>query len=131
MKFLRTAKVGPHPHPSLVEVAGFGDTGPIVAAARAIAGEAIDRAVIATGGFRFARLRDYRHPQFLPGGAKYLDLPGMLALGAPHPLWLAGEGSEPDLISAAYQATGRLKQLTCFSGAASQNETAAIEWLLK
>ena len=29
---------------------------------------------------------------FLPGGAKYGDLPGMLALGAPGELWLAGEG---------------------------------------
>ena len=131
VKFLRTAKVGSHPHPSSVEVAGFGGTGPIVAAARAVAGDAIDRAVVDTGGFRFGSLLDYRHPQFLPGGAKYLDLPGMLALGAPHPLWLAGEGSEPNLISAAYQATGQLKQLTCFNGEAAENETAAIEWLLK
>ena len=131
VKFLRTAKVGSHPHPSSVEVAGFGAAGPIVAAARAIAGDAIDRAVVDTGGFRFGSLLDYRHPQFLPGGAKYLDLLGMLALGAPLPLWLAGEGSEPDLISAAYQATGQLKQLASFSGEASEKKTAAIEWLLK
>ena len=131
VKFLRTAKVGAHPHPSSVEVAGFGSTGPIVAAARAIAGDAIDRAAIETGGFRFARLLDYRDPQFLPGGAKYLDLPGMLALGAPHPLWLAGEGSDPALISAAYRGTGHLSQLTCFSGDTCDNEDAAIDWLLK
>ena len=97
VKFLRGAKVGSHPSPTSVGVAGFGGTGPIVAAARAVAGDAIDRAAVDTGGFRFAKLLDYRDPQFLPGGAKYLDLPGMLALGAPHPLWLAGEGSEPAL----------------------------------
>jgi dienelactone hydrolase len=131
VKFLRTAKVGSHPHSSSVEVAGFGSTGPIVAAARAISGDAIDRAVVDTGGFRFANLLDYRHPQFLPGGAKYLDLPGMLALGAPHPLWLAGEGSDPDLVSAAYRVSGQSKQLTLYSGESAENETAAIEWLLK
>jgi dienelactone hydrolase len=131
VQFLRSAKVGDHPRPSSVDVAGFGSAGPIVAAARAIAGGAIDRAVVDTGGFRFARLLDYRAPQFLPGGAKYLDLPGMLALGAPHPLWLAGEGSEPALVSAAYHQTGGMKPLTCFTGEAAQTQAAAIEWLVK
>ena len=130
VKFLRTAKVGSHTNPSSVAVAGFGGSGPIVAAARALAGEAIDRAAVDTGGFRFGKLLDYRDPQFLPGGAKYLDLPGMLALGAPHPLWLAGEGAKPALISDAYGAGAQTK-LTTFTGELSQKEAAAIEWLLK
>jgi dienelactone hydrolase len=131
VQFLRTASVGTHPHPSSIAVAGFGGTGPIVAAARALAGEAIDRAVIDTGGFRFGRLLDYRDPLFLPGGAKYLDLPGMLALGAPYPVWLAGEGREPALVSATYRAAGQMDKLTAYDGDASQKEAAAIEWLLK
>jgi hypothetical protein len=131
VKFLRTAKVAAHPHPTSVEVAGFGAAGPIVAAARALAGDAIDRAVVDTRGFRFGKLLDYRDPQFLPGGAKYLDLPGMLALGAPHPLWLAGEGSEPALVSAAYRATGQREKLTTYDGEPSQKETAAIRWLVR
>jgi hypothetical protein len=131
VKFLRTAQVAAHPHPTSVDVAGFGDTGPIVAAARAVAGAAIDRAVVDTGGFRFGKLLDYRDPRFLPGGAKYLDVPGMLALGAPHPLWLAGEGPEPELVAAAYRASGQRGKLTTYTGEASQSqkETAAIEWL--
>jgi hypothetical protein len=28
---------------------------------------------------------------FLPGGAKYLDVPGLLCLAAAQPLWVAGE----------------------------------------
>jgi hypothetical protein len=131
VKFLRTAQVAVHPHPTSVAVAGFGGAGPIVAAARAVAGDAIDRAVVDTGGFRFGRLLDYRDPQFLPGGAKYLDLPGMLALGAPHPLWLAGEGNDPALVAAVYRATGQIEKLTGYAGEASQKETAAIQWLLK
>ena len=60
-------------------------------AARAQAGAAIDRAAVDTAGFRFAQLTAIDDPDFLPGGAKYLDLPGMAALSAPLPLWLAGE----------------------------------------
>jgi dienelactone hydrolase len=131
VKYLRTAKVGSHPAPSTVEVAGFGSAGPIVAAARAVSGDAISHAVIDTNGFRFGKILDYRDPQFLPGGAKYLDLPGFLALGAPHALWLAGEGAQPALVADAYKAAGKPDQLTTFSGDVAQKEAAAADWLLK
>ena len=131
MKFLRSAKVGSHPSPSSVAVAGFGGTGPIVAAARAVAGDAIDRAAVDTGGFRFAKLLDYRDPRFLPGGAKYLDLPGMLALGAPASALAGGRRQ---------RAGARLRRLPCgrpdgaahlLRGESSREENAVIEWLLK
>ena len=77
-------------------------TGPIVAAARAVAGNGIDRAAMDTGGFRFGRQTDFRDPQFLPGGAQYLDLPGLRALAAPQPLRLAGEGARPELVADLY-----------------------------
>jgi hypothetical protein len=130
-KFLRTANVGSHPTPSTIAVAGFGSTGPIVAAARAVAGDAIDVALVDTGGLRFGELLDFRDPRFLPGGAKYLDVPGLLALSAPHRLWLAGEGSEPPLVADIYRAAGQMKQLTVFSGAATDTESAAAKWLLE
>ncbi|HZK79546.1 MAG TPA: hypothetical protein VFC46_00725 [Humisphaera sp.] len=129
--YLRNAKVESQPKTSTVDVVGLDNTGPIVAAARAIAGGAIDHAVVNTGGFRFAKLLDYRDPRFLPGGAKYLDIPGFLALGAPHPLWLAGEKDELPLVSNAYRAAEKAKELTIFTGEASKDEAAAVEWLLK
>ncbi|MES2790710.1 MAG: acetylxylan esterase [Planctomycetota bacterium] len=131
VSYLRTADVPGHPKPSSVEVAGFGSTGPIVAAARAIAGEAISQAVVDTNGFRFGKLLDFRDPQFLPGGAKYLDVPGFLALSAPLPLWLAGEGNGPAVVSDLYKKAGKDNQLTVFTGEAPQKEAAAIDWLLK
>src|ERR1043165_84448 len=131
VKFLRTAKVADHPAPTSVEVAGFGGVGPVVAAARAVAGDAIDRAAIDTNGFRFGKVLNYRDPQFLPGGAKYLDLPGMLALGGVRPLWLTGEGAEPSLVSGIYRAADKTGQLTTYAGDAAQKENAAVEWLLK
>jgi len=115
------------PQDASVSICGFGSTGPIAAAARAVAGDAIDRAAIDTGGFRFGKLLDFRDPQFLPGGAKYLDLPGFLALGAPKPLWLAGEGRNPELVSGLYRGGA----LSTYSGAPSGKEAAAAKWLLE
>ena len=74
-----------------VHLVGLGGAGHWVLAARAQAGAAIDRAAADTAGFRFAGLTAIDDPDFLPGGAKYLDLPGIAALSAPLPLWLAGE----------------------------------------
>ena len=131
VKYLKSAEAGAHPKPTMIEVAGFGGTGPIVAAARAVSGSAIDRAALDTNGFRFGKLLDYRDPQFLPGGAKYLDVPGLLTLSAPHALWLAGEGNSPALVGDAYRAANQPQQLTAFSGDPTQKETSAVEWLLK
>ncbi|MDZ4286498.1 MAG: acetylxylan esterase, partial [Prosthecobacter sp.] len=123
--FLRNAKVGSHPNPKAIAIAGWGATGPIVTAARALSGAAIDRAAVDTNGFRFGKLLDYRSPMFLPAAAKYLDLPGMIALNAPHPLWLAGEGANPELFGAKFA------ELTPFTGNEKDKQPQAIEWLLK
>jgi hypothetical protein len=125
--FLRNGKIDSHPSPSpkSVAVAGWGGAGPIVAAARFLAGKAIDRATVDTGGFRFSKLLDYRDPMFLPGGAKYFDLPGMIALSAPHPLWLTGEGAMPDVSGVKFS------ELTVYGGEATQMENSAIEWMQK
>jgi hypothetical protein len=115
-----------------VYMIGLAGAGHWVAAARAIAGSAIDRAAIDTAGFRFARIAKFDNPDFLPGGAKYNDLPGMIALSAPNPLWLAGEGETlPEVISAAYRAAGRPITATAYSGNSAERESAAVTWLLE
>jgi dienelactone hydrolase len=131
VKYLHTAQVESHPKVSTVAVAGFGGTGPIVAAARAVSGTAIDRAVVDNANFRFGKLLDYRDPQFLPGGAKYLDLSGLLALNAPQPLWLAGEEAAPAIVADAYKSAGKAMNVTAFGGDAFQKSAAATAWLLE
>ena len=123
--FLRNTKVGSHPSPKAVSIAGWGATGPMVAAARALAGSAVDRAAVDTNGFRFGKVLDYRDPMFLPAGAKYLDLPGMIALNAPHALWIAGEGRNPEVFGAKFG------ELTPVAGDSKDKQISAIEWLLK
>jgi len=114
-----------------VDLVGLEGAGHWVAAACAQAGAAVDRAAIDTAGFRFAALTAIDHPDFLPGGAKYGDLPGILALSAPMPLWLAGEGDEaPKLLAAAYKTAGQQGSLVLFAGK-KDKEKAAVEWLLQ
>ena len=115
-----------------ISLAAFGPAGAWAAAARAQAGDAVARAAIDTGGFRFAALVSINHLDFLAGGAKYGDLPGMLALGAPGELWLAGEGATaPAVVRAAYSAAGNSGKLATFDGAVEERIAAAIQWLTR
>ena len=102
-----------------VSIAGFGQMGAVAAAARALTGGAIAKAAVDTGGFRFGKLVDYRHPMFLPGGAKYLDVPGLLCVASTQPLWVAGEKDHTLFRSATLHLDG------------TDAKTAAATWLLK
>jgi len=74
---------------------------------------------------------DLHDVNFLPGGAKYGDLPGLLALAAPARLWLAGEGPEaPALAKAIYEKAGAAKRLEVFQGEPQRAREAALAWLL-
>lgn len=94
--FLRNTKVGSHPSPESVVLAASGQSGVVALAARALAGSAVDRCAVDTGGFRFGQVLDYRDPMFLPGGSKYLDVSGLAILNGDLPLRLAGEGDAPE-----------------------------------
>lgn len=116
------------PEPKQIDLVGPGGAGHWVAAVRAQAGAVVSRTVIDTAGFRFGKLEAIDDPDFLPGGAKYLDLPGILALCAPGPMWLAGEGAEPAVAKKAYEAAGKADALSVFSGAGTVD--GGLEWLL-
>ena len=114
-----------------VHLVGLNGAGPWVAAAAAQAGEAINRVAVDTQGFRFTDLTSYRDVNFLPGAVKYGDLPALLALCAGHDMWLAGEhGRIPDIVSAAFEASGRRARLQSFPGQRDRLPAAAAEWLL-
>jgi hypothetical protein len=69
---------------------------------------------------------------FLPGGGIFGDLPGMLALAAPAPTWLAGEkATSIDLVTQAYKLGGNDKGLTIADAPADQREAAVVEYLLE
>ena len=114
-----------------VSVVGLGGAGHLVAAALAQARGAAVRAVIDTEGFRFDCLEDVYDIDFMPGAAKYGDLPGLLALAAPAPTLLAGEGKEgPPIVKAAFTAAGHPENLTIVSSVDRDVEEDAVNWLL-
>ncbi|MFO0901163.1 MAG: acetylxylan esterase [Pirellulales bacterium] len=92
--------------PQGIVLVGVEGAGPIAIAAAAVAGDAVNRVAADTGGFRFAQLERTNHPDFLPGAVKYGDLPGLAALLAGKPLWLAGEAEAAPVLAAAYAASG-------------------------
>jgi len=89
--YLLTPRDASQPAVKRVSLAGFGKMGAVAAAARATTGNAIVKAAVDTAGFRFGQLLDYRDPMFLPGGSKYLDVPGLLCVASTQALWVAGE----------------------------------------
>ena len=117
--YLLTPRDASQPPIKKVSLAGFGQMGAVAAAARAVTGGAIAKAAVDTGGFRFGQLLDYRDPMFLPGGAKYLDVPGLLCVGSTQPLWVAGEKDHTLFRSATLHLDG------------TDAKTAAATWLLK
>jgi len=118
--------------PKSVELIALDGTAPIAAAALALSGGAVDRAAIDTHGFRFAKLTDYLDASFLPGGAKYGDLPGMLSLAVGTKLWLAGEtGDSTALVRAAYSTSGKADAITIHTGSADDTHAAALAYLVK
>ena len=115
-----------------IVLVGLGGAGRWVAAATAVAGNAVDGAAIDTAGFRFEKLTAIDDADFLPGAVKYGDLPGILALAAPKPIWLAGEGVRaPSVVAAAYETSGSPGNLTVFPRDGAEKERAAVAWLLR
>ena len=119
-----------------VVLVALDETAPIAAAALAQVSHAVDRAAIDTHGFRFANITEIHDPSFVPGGAKYGDLPGMLALAHDTQLWLSGEGEEiPDLVRRVFTANDRGSHITYVAnGEDDDNDRSlsqVIEWLTK
>jgi dienelactone hydrolase len=129
-KFLKSAKVGEHPNPNSISLVALDQTGPIGVAGRAILGTTIDRAALDTHGFRFGKVADYRDSMFLPGGAKYLDLPGMLVLGAPKPLWLAGEATNHQVQKWLEKTYNEPPQVQTIRFIDPGSVSEAVDWLM-
>jgi len=122
--------------PKSIALIALDGTAPIAAAALARYAGAVDRAALDTRGFRFGKLTDYLDANFLPGGAKYGDLPGMLSLATPPKLWLAGETAESAALTkqankASYPPSTASRAITFDASKPDETKQAAIEWIIK
>jgi hypothetical protein len=118
--------------PEEISLVGLAGAGHWVAVARAQAGEGtIEKTVVDTDGFRFGKLTDYRSPDFMPGGAKYGDLTGIVSLTAPDKLMVIGETKETaPYVVATYKAAWKPKNLTFFAGKPEEKNGAVVAYLL-
>ncbi len=117
--------------PLSVSLVGTGGAGPVVAAAAVIARDSIDQLAVDTEGFRFKTLTDWRDPNIWPGAVHYGDVPALLALTAPRPIWIAGEKAVPDIVTRCYAAAGAGARITRFDGEPDDVPDAAVKWLLR
>ena len=114
--------------PKAIHLVGMNGAGALVAAARAVSGKTIASAAVDTRGFRFTSLQSYRDPEFLPGVVKYGDVPGLLSLSAPLPLWVGGEEQVPDIVRQAYTASGAEQKVVVKND--GMPAEAAVDWIL-
>jgi dienelactone hydrolase len=127
---LRYARTLAGPNGRVTLVALDGPSAAWAALARAHAGALADAAVFSTDGFRFGSVANIEDAAFLPGGAKYGDLPALLTVGAPGPLWLAGEPpASVSLLKDAYRAASAPKALTVSKASGEQAAREAIAWV--
>jgi hypothetical protein len=126
IKYLRQRE----PKTKNLTLVGLSGAGHWVATARAQAREEVDAAVIDTRGFRFRKIPDIRDVDFLPGGAKYGDLPGIIALGAPGRLLLSGEG-DGGLVRTLYERSAAQENLSIFNAESEDWINTVTEWILQ
>ncbi|HEY2415473.1 MAG TPA: acetylxylan esterase [Pirellulaceae bacterium] len=132
LSMIAFAKRNGHHNATSVELIALDSTAPVAAAALARCDGIVNRAAIDTRGFRFGKLTDYRDANFLPGGAKYGDLPGLLSLAAPAKLWVAGESEKSaQLAKQVYEASGNADGIAFVSPSGEEARRAAAEWIIK
>jgi len=128
--FARDATFAPdvRDRPPPIWLVGLDGAGRWAIAAKAQAGPLVDKLVVDTGGFRFANVTSFDDPDFVPGSVKYLDLPGLLALCAPDPLYLLGEATIPPIVRQSYDAAGGTQHVQLLG--ASSAERHGIDVIL-
>ena len=57
----------------------------------------LNRVAIETGGFEFINVNTIRHPDFLPGAAKYGDIKSLISLAKTRP-WVVDDKGLPEWI---------------------------------
>ena len=100
------------------------------ALAAASAPELLDRAAFVTDGFRFASVTSMEDASFLPGSVKYGDLPAMLGVLAPKPVWVAGETAGAlGMTAGVYRAVRATRALAVSRAKGDRVRTDLVKWI--
>lgn len=113
-----------------VHLVGWGEAGPWVILAKALAGDAVGRTAADLNQFRFESVKATDDPMMLPGAVKYGGLPAFLALCAPGAVLAHNHKgtASGELPRAAYAAAGAADKLTRANEKLPQEKV--VKWLL-
>ncbi|QDV63167.1 glucuronyl esterase domain-containing protein [Crateriforma conspicua] len=96
-----------------VVLAGSGRHVAWVAGAAMLAGSDVTECWLRPDGFRFAAVDDYTDAAFVPGAAKYGDLPVLVSLRAPHRLTIVdADDAVRKQVTATYRQADAMDRLT-------------------
>jgi dienelactone hydrolase len=129
VRFSRTVGIERQDRPSTVALVAIDATGPIASVARSLLDENLSSSAINTHGFRFGQLLDYRSAAFLPGGAKYLDIPGYLALNPKSPIFLVGEEAIDESIAETLSKDSFISLKSEASWSVDDLQRSIVNWL--
>jgi hypothetical protein len=100
------------------------------ALAAANAPDLVDRMALVADGFRYASVTSMEDAAFLPGSVKYGDLPAMLGVLAPKPVWVAGETARSlGMTAGIYRAASATRGLTLSPAKGMQIRRDLVEWI--
>jgi hypothetical protein len=100
------------------------------ALAASSAPDLVDRAAFVTEGFRFASATSMEDAAFLPGSVKYGDLPAMLGVLAPKPVWVAGETATTlAMTTGIYRAAGATHALALSRARGALVRRDLVKWI--
>jgi dienelactone hydrolase len=98
----------------------------VIAAATQLDG-IVDNLIVNTNGFRFQNVDNLRDPYFLPGGAKYGDIPGMLSACHKMNIWIEGESNES--LSSLIHVRNKIEQNGRLNVSKMPNAESLVQWL--
>ncbi len=115
-----------------VDLVGLEGAGQWVAAAAAVAGSEVDRNVVITDGFRFAKLDSSFDQNFLPGAVKYGDIAAFLTLNAPQKLWLMDKDKDLQTqLQTTFATAGAADALELYQGNEKDAQKSWLQFLFK
>jgi dienelactone hydrolase len=127
-KLRHARRIGPAIAVTLVALDGQSTAWAALAAASAP--DLVDRSAFMTDGFRFASVTSMEDAAFLPGSVKYGDLPAMLGVLAPKPVWVAGEtAGSLGLTAGVYRAAGASRALTLSRAKGERARAELVRWI--